>query len=145
MLRSRTGFRDPNDAAHRYRACGAIAPSAERPEPAFFPCFDSSTSRRLAVNVNPELPRDTTILRTYRCRGEWRGGISPPRSLRTGREPLCSSGSHHRATDVKPARQCAKSWGRAFASSFTQRIARVLWPRSLLNFRIAHRTSARLI
>ena len=28
---------------------------------------------------------------------EWRGGISPPRSLRTGREPLSSSGSQHPA------------------------------------------------
>jgi len=32
-------------------------------------------------------------------------GESHPRALtRTGREPICSSGSHHRATDVKPAR-----------------------------------------
>src|SRR6185437_6286284 len=27
--------------------------------------------------------------------GEWPGGVSPPGSLRTGREPLDSSGSHH--------------------------------------------------
>src|SRR5882724_10855063 len=27
--------------------------------------------------------------------GEWRGGVSPPRSLRTGREPLGSSGSQY--------------------------------------------------
>src|SRR5438105_5189377 len=27
--------------------------------------------------------------------GEWRGGVSPPRSRRTGRESLDSSGSHH--------------------------------------------------
>src|SRR5262245_16242011 len=27
--------------------------------------------------------------------GEWRGGIAPPRSPRTGREPLDSSGSRH--------------------------------------------------
>src|ERR1039458_6935732 len=29
--------------------------------------------------------------------GEWRGGVSPPRSLRTGREPLSSSGSQYPA------------------------------------------------
>jgi hypothetical protein len=29
--------------------------------------------------------------------GEWRGGVSPPRSLRTGREPLSSSGSRYPA------------------------------------------------
>jgi hypothetical protein len=28
---------------------------------------------------------------------EWRGGVSPPRSLRTGREPLSSSGSQYPA------------------------------------------------
>ena len=28
---------------------------------------------------------------------EWRGGVSPPRSLRTGREPLGSSGSQYPA------------------------------------------------
>ena len=30
-------------------------------------------------------------------RGEWRGGVSPPRSPRTGREPLGSSGSQYPA------------------------------------------------
>jgi len=29
--------------------------------------------------------------------GEWRGGVAPPRSLRTVREPLDSYGSHHPA------------------------------------------------
>ena len=29
--------------------------------------------------------------------GEWRGGVSPPRSHRTGREPLSSSGSQYPA------------------------------------------------
>ena len=29
--------------------------------------------------------------------GEWRGGVSPPRSLRTGREPVGSSGSQYPA------------------------------------------------
>jgi hypothetical protein len=32
-------------------------------------------------------------------RGEWRGGVSPPRSLRTGREPLSSSGSQYPAVE----------------------------------------------
>lgn len=33
--------------------------------------------------------------------GEWRGGISPPRSLRTGREPLGSSGSRSPAVRIE--------------------------------------------
>ena len=32
--------------------------------------------------------------------GEWRGGVSPPRSLRTGREPLGSSGSRYAAVGM---------------------------------------------
>jgi hypothetical protein len=40
-------------------------------------------------------------------RGEWRGGVSPPRSLRTGREPLCSSGSQYPAVGMekRPVRE----------------------------------------
>jgi hypothetical protein len=35
--------------------------------------------------------------RRFQFPGEWRGGISPPRSPRTGREPLGSSGSQYPA------------------------------------------------
>jgi hypothetical protein len=43
----------------------------------------------------------------YTCRGEWRGGVSPPRSLRTGREPLGSSGSRYPAVRIekRPVRE----------------------------------------
>jgi hypothetical protein len=39
--------------------------------------------------------------------GEWRGGVSPPRSLRTGREPLGSSGSQYPAVGIekRPVRE----------------------------------------
>src|SRR5438128_931259 len=39
--------------------------------------------------------------------GEWRGGVSPPRSLRTGREPLGSSGSQYPAVGMekRPVRE----------------------------------------
>ena len=38
--------------------------------------------------------------------GEWRGGVSPPRSLRTGREPLGSSGSQYPAVGSVVQRLC---------------------------------------
>src|SRR3984885_14950154 len=38
--------------------------------------------------------------------GEWRGGISPPRSLRTGRDTLVSSGSHCSAASIEQAPMC---------------------------------------
>src|SRR5664279_4561786 len=39
-------------------------------------------------------------------KGEWRGGISPPRSLRTGREPLGSSGSQYPAVGLIVQQLC---------------------------------------
>src|SRR5664279_4401908 len=39
-------------------------------------------------------------------RGEWRGGVSPPRSLRTGREPLGSSGSQYPAVGLVIQQLC---------------------------------------
>src|SRR5450755_467258 len=38
--------------------------------------------------------------------GEWRGGVSPPRSLRTGREPLGSSGSQYPAVGLVVQQRC---------------------------------------
>ena len=42
--------------------------------------------------------------------GEWRGGVSPPRSLRTGREPLGSSGSQYPAVGMKKRPVREKLW-----------------------------------
>src|ERR1017187_1258370 len=42
--------------------------------------------------------------------GEWRGGVSPPRSLRTGREPLGSSGSRYPAVCIKKRPVREKLW-----------------------------------
>jgi hypothetical protein len=39
-------------------------------------------------------------------RGEWRGEISPPRSLRTGHDTLVSSGSHCSAASIEQAPMC---------------------------------------
>ena len=49
-------------------------------------------------------------------------GISPPRSLRTVREPLDSYGSYHPAATPKE-RQCAKSAGCRLATPRTHRLA----------------------
>jgi hypothetical protein len=45
------------------------------------------------------------------CLGEWRGGTSPLRSLRTGLEPLGSSGSHYPAVGLTPNFQCGNKSG----------------------------------
>jgi hypothetical protein len=42
----------------------------------------------------------------YSVTGEWRGGVSPPRSLRTGREPLGSSGSQYPAVGLVVQQLC---------------------------------------
>ena len=44
---------------------------------------------------------ETHLLRLIEKQGEWRGGVSPPRSLRTGREPLGSSGSRYPAVRIE--------------------------------------------
>src|SRR5712664_3580498 len=57
------------------------------------------------------LPRSissaSSLVKMSRRLGEWRGGVSPPRSLRTGREPLGSSGSQYPAVGMekRPVRE----------------------------------------
>src|SRR5712664_2500749 len=57
------------------------------------------------------LPRSissaSSLVKMSRRLGEWRGGVSPPRSLRTGREPLGSSGSQYPAVGIekRPVRE----------------------------------------
>src|SRR5208282_4434437 len=45
--------------------------------------------------------------------GEWRGGVSPPRSHRTGREPLSSSGSQYPAASHAEASSARRALGRS--------------------------------
>jgi hypothetical protein len=42
---------------------------------------------------------------------EWRGGVAPPRSPRTGREPLSSSGSQYSAVDRREAASARRALG----------------------------------
>ncbi len=72
--------------------------------------------------------------------GEWRRGTSPLRSLRTGLEPLGSSGSHHPAVGLTPICQCGKSPGCLWAILPNQYTALVRWYLNLFNFLLAHRT-----
>ncbi len=67
-------------------------------EPSLKSCFTPSIaweSGRREPRVQAPTNSATIKLRDYR--GEWRGGVSPPRSPRTGREPLGSSGSQYPA------------------------------------------------
>ncbi len=73
--------------------------------------------------------------------GEWRGGIAPPRSPRTGREPLDSSGSYRPTVDARL--QCANREGSRARSALSQSQARNSWPRSRWYLRRAHRTRKR--
>ena len=59
--------------------------------------------RRLAASIDDR--RTAESARRTRVMGEWRGGISPPRSLRTGRVRLRASGSHF----SKPLRHRTKA------------------------------------
>ena len=69
---------------------------------------------------------------------EWRGGVAPPRSPRTGREPLDSSGSYR--PTVAARLQCANKVGCRARTPFSQSQARISWPRNRLYLRCAHRT-----
>ena len=74
--------------------------------------------------------------------GEWPGGVSPPGSLRTRREPLGSPGSHRPAVRAHepPVREQA---GLASATSTEQPARPAVWRRRRLYFRMAQRTRYR--
>ena len=76
------------------------------------------------------------------ARGESPGGIAPPGALRTGREPLSSSGSHHPAAGLIPIGQCANSFGSRRATRPNQCSARRRWRLNLLYFRRTQCTRA---
>jgi len=46
------------------------------------------------------------LVKQIRLTGEWRGGVSPPRSLRIGREPLGSSRSQYPAVGLVVQQLC---------------------------------------
>jgi hypothetical protein len=67
---------------------------------------NSKSPRPRPSSAAGQVPRVTILLTSsrfeinpslWRGLGEWRGGVSPPRSPRTGREPLGSSGSQYPA------------------------------------------------
>src|SRR5205809_6792817 len=64
--------------------------------------------------------------------GESPGGISPPGALRSGREPLDSSGSHHPALGSTPRRQWAKRVGSGCARLAKNLRARPARPQPLV-------------
>ena len=66
-------------------------------------------------------------------RGEWRRGASPLRSLRYGREPLGSSGSHHPAVGLMPNCQCGNNAGCLLAILPNPKTAFVRWLLNLFN------------
>src|SRR6266540_1261933 len=70
---------------------------------------------------------------------EWPGGVAPPGSRRSRREPLGSPGSCHPAVG-RAACQWARSAGSRRCTLASIRLARGGWPRSRLYFFMAHRT-----
>ena len=75
-------------------------------------------------------------------RGESPGGIAPPGARRTVRERLRSYSSHHPAAGVSPSRcQWSEQPGARRARPPSQCVTRRRWRRSLLYFRMAHRTN----
>ena len=71
---------------------------------------------------------------------EWPGGIAPPGSLRTGREPLDSPGSHHPAAGLDKAGQWANSVGERLMTSRNHLYAFLGLRLRRLYFLMAHRT-----
>jgi hypothetical protein len=71
--------------------------------------------------------------------GEWPGGISPPGSLRSRREPLGSPGSHHPADGCARIAQWANRVGARLLTSANHLTALVAAPRNLLYFLMAQR------
>src|SRR4051812_23087360 len=51
--------------------------------------------------INQGLVKRSDDHRKDHGRGEWRGGIAPPRSRRTGHDTLASSGSHCSAAAIE--------------------------------------------
>src|SRR6185437_7927420 len=62
--------------------------------------FSAAALSRLAVTT---ASKTSPSWSTARQTGEWRGGVSPPRSLRTGRDTLASSGSPCSAASMDQA------------------------------------------
>ena len=54
-------------------------------------------SARSTPKATASRTKSTLAVKPLNWSGEWRGGVSPPRSPRTGREPLGSSGSQYPA------------------------------------------------
>jgi hypothetical protein len=66
------------------------------------PCLHYIDERPDRNSTNRPRNFASSALQNYVLRpGEWRGGVSPPRSLRTGREPLGSSGSQYPAVAIE--------------------------------------------
>ena len=63
----------------------------------------SGPERREQSRTDRPRARASKFRRRWKRRGEWREGISPPRSLRTGRDTLASSGSHCSAASIEQA------------------------------------------
>ena len=77
--------------------------------------------------------------------GEWHRGPSPLRSLRTGLEPLGSSGSHHPAVGFTPNCRCGNNSGCLLAILPNQYTAFVRWCLNLLNGFAVFKDSSHLL
>ena len=135
-LRDDARSTEPCVRQHGRRGCAPPA-RLQSPKLSGAPAPNRATRATIALSVGVGKSRPARLMKFA---VEWPGGVSPPGSRRSRREPLDSPGSCHPTWDGARACQWANSAGSRRSTLASNCRARGQLRRSRLYFFVAHRT-----